>query len=339
MPIEFRCTQCQKLLRTPDDTAGKQAKCPECGTVMTIPSPQTPPLDAAAPGSPLNGGAGGAGVPPGPGAAPGSPFGQPQGVPGETGNPYQSPAHYDYGPTPGAIPGFAPAGAIQPTRIDMGGIFSRNWEVFKQQWAMCLAGWFVAFGINLATGLAFGFAEGALRVGMKNSAEPLVVVLTLAHMLINLWVSIGLGLFTLRLARGEQAVFADFFAGGPYLLRVVGAGILYGLICFVGFLLLIVPGIIFMLMFSQFYYLILDRNLPVTDSLTMSRELTKGNKLTFWAVWLVAVVLGVLAIALTCGVGALAVVPYWMLLHPVIYLAMSGQPSTGQLRYGPPPVA
>lgn len=38
MPIEFRCGQCGKLLRTADDTAGKQAKCPSCGTVQPIPS-------------------------------------------------------------------------------------------------------------------------------------------------------------------------------------------------------------------------------------------------------------------------------------------------------------
>ncbi len=39
MPIEFRCHRCQKLLRTPDDTAGKQAQCPQCGEVQTIPPP------------------------------------------------------------------------------------------------------------------------------------------------------------------------------------------------------------------------------------------------------------------------------------------------------------
>jgi len=39
MPIEFRCTQCQRLLRTGDETAGKQARCPECGMVMTVPAP------------------------------------------------------------------------------------------------------------------------------------------------------------------------------------------------------------------------------------------------------------------------------------------------------------
>jgi uncharacterized RDD family membrane protein YckC/DNA-directed RNA polymerase subunit RPC12/RpoP len=39
MPIEFACTQCGKQLRTPDETAGRNAKCPQCGTVMQIPQP------------------------------------------------------------------------------------------------------------------------------------------------------------------------------------------------------------------------------------------------------------------------------------------------------------
>ena len=42
MPIEFRCDQCNTLLRTPDDTAGKQAKCPSCGTILPVPAPGAP---------------------------------------------------------------------------------------------------------------------------------------------------------------------------------------------------------------------------------------------------------------------------------------------------------
>jgi hypothetical protein len=38
MPIEFRCTNCNRLLRTQDDTAGKQAECPGCGAVAPIPA-------------------------------------------------------------------------------------------------------------------------------------------------------------------------------------------------------------------------------------------------------------------------------------------------------------
>jgi phage FluMu protein Com len=48
MAIEFRCTQCNKLLRTADESAGKKAKCPECGQILRVPA-----LETAAPGQPL----------------------------------------------------------------------------------------------------------------------------------------------------------------------------------------------------------------------------------------------------------------------------------------------
>jgi phage FluMu protein Com len=51
MPIEFRCAQCQKLLRTPDDTAGKQAKCPDCGAIVQVPAAGAAPLPVPASGS------------------------------------------------------------------------------------------------------------------------------------------------------------------------------------------------------------------------------------------------------------------------------------------------
>lgn len=37
MPIEFYCTECHALLRTGDETAGGQARCPQCGAVVPIP--------------------------------------------------------------------------------------------------------------------------------------------------------------------------------------------------------------------------------------------------------------------------------------------------------------
>ena len=82
MAIEFRCTQCNKLLRTGDDTAGKRAKCPDCGTVLTIPAAAPPPAEPA-PSVP----------PPVPPAD--SPF-----AGADAANPYQSPAGASA--TPGA---------------------------------------------------------------------------------------------------------------------------------------------------------------------------------------------------------------------------------------------
>jgi len=40
MTIEFQCTECGRPMRAPDGAAGKQGKCPQCGTVMPIPTPE-----------------------------------------------------------------------------------------------------------------------------------------------------------------------------------------------------------------------------------------------------------------------------------------------------------
>ena len=39
MPIEFACSACGKLLRTPDDTAGREARCPACQSITVVPQP------------------------------------------------------------------------------------------------------------------------------------------------------------------------------------------------------------------------------------------------------------------------------------------------------------
>ena len=38
MAIEFNCTGCSRRLSVGDDAEGRQAKCPHCGTIMTVPA-------------------------------------------------------------------------------------------------------------------------------------------------------------------------------------------------------------------------------------------------------------------------------------------------------------
>jgi phage FluMu protein Com len=108
MSIEFRCDQCSKLLRTDDGTVGRQAQCPECGAISTVPEASVPsepspsPFAASAGGNPF-------------GAAPAT------GAEGSE-NPYQSPASPAYIP-PGQADAFAaqrvagPATALIVTAI------------------------------------------------------------------------------------------------------------------------------------------------------------------------------------------------------------------------------
>jgi len=328
MPIEFRCTQCDKLLRTADDTAGKQAKCPACGTLLTIPaaaagppSPEPPELPAAAPP---------------PSEPAGSPFGPPatQAAPGgvDSENPYASPG--EYGAAPGVAP---PPGSFQPTVIDFGEIFSRSWTIFKPNWGMCLLAVFIVVVLNMIVGYGVGFGAAMVGAAADNEVVALFASLigNLAAQAFQIWIAIGQTLFFLKIARGQPAEIGDIFAGGPYFLRILGASILVGLMIFGGLLLLIVPGIILALMFWPFYFLILDRNMGVFDSISMAKELTAGNKLTVLAIWLVAGLL-VLASMIPCCLGLLVSIPYFTLMYAVTYLTMSGQPTAEQLQTTPP---
>jgi len=311
MAIEFRCTQCSKLLRTGDETAGKHAKCPQCGALMTIPA------------------AGGAAPPPVPPGG-GTPFGgaaaQPAGTAGSA-HPYQSPASFaplGAGQSPGAI---------APTTLDLGDIFSRTWSIFKEQWVMCVVAILVVWVISFAVNFIVGFGAGIVGAVAKSQAIHIFLSLigNLATSLFAVWLGIGQAKYFLKVARGQTAEIGDLFSGGPLFVNILLGSLLVGVIVFVGLLALVVPGVVLALMFSQFYYLILDRNVPVLESLSQSRELTNGNKLTLVLIWLVAMGLTLLA-CIPCFLGLIVVVPYLTLMVPVIYLAITGQPTADQVK-------
>jgi hypothetical protein len=70
MAIDFRCSQCGRLLRTGDETAGRQAQCPQCGAITPIPGPAGAAEMQVAGLAPLASEASAA-----PGLTPGNPFG------------------------------------------------------------------------------------------------------------------------------------------------------------------------------------------------------------------------------------------------------------------------
>ena len=320
MPIEFRCTQCDKLLRTPDDTAGKQAKCPECGAVLAIPSPAAAPPAGVGPGVP---------PPPPPSApAPGSPF-APGAAPGgaAAGSPFDQ-----------AGESVAAPGPSQPTIVDLGDIFSRTWEIFKPNWGMCLLVIILVIVLNVVVAFGIGFATEISKAGGDAVMTALVsMVGNLVATAFQIWIGIGQALFFLKIARGQQAEIGDVFAGGPYFLRILGASTLFGLMIMAGTFLCIVPGIILALMFWPFYFLIVDRNVGVFDAFGLARDFTAGNKATVLLIWLVSLLLFIASL-IPCGLGLLVSIPYFALMYPVIYLTMTGQPTAGPMHGAPSPL-
>ena len=173
MAIEFRCSQCNQLLRVPDDSAGKNARCPKCQSLMTVPAASSPVSTPAA-SSPASTNPFAAGESPPP--KPASPFGDTSPTTSNL-NPYASPSGgFGYQPT---FPAGDRPGLPWETQ---GQNFSTWWETTK----LCMNQPSYAFRIMRLSGgigqpmlfAAMGMAVGF--VGQLIWNIPLIVVLGIA---------------------------------------------------------------------------------------------------------------------------------------------------------------
>ncbi len=305
MPIEFRCPHCQRLLRVPDGSGGKQAQCPQCQAMVQVPVLGGPPTSATPAGAPVAPLAGGAN--PFSTNFPAAPAG------GASENPYQAPTAAMMSPHVTAGPGIYP---LVPSKMDLGDLMNRSWEIYKTQLGMLILVLFAVGAINFGANMIASVILQIITVAVN---EPAVIVLAnfvfqITLFVFQTWLTLGQLKFILKTGRGQPAEFTDIFTGGPYLLTAIlgslllgvlitaimlpfaappgivwlvtndqNATLIAGIICGV----LFVPLLTFVLLsISQYQALIVDRNMGVMDSLRMSYEIMSGNRLMAFVLYI-----------------------------------------------------
>lgn len=110
---------------------------------------------------------------------------------------------------------------------------------------------------------------------------------------INTVMSIGFIKSSLMLARDEEPSVSELFTNWRIVIPYLLASICYGFAVFAGFILLIIPGIIFMLMFQLYPYLVIDQGMGPIESLKHSRAITKGSRIRLAVFGLLLVLLNI----------------------------------------------
>ncbi len=136
--------------------------------------------------------------------------------------------------------------------------------------------------------------------------------------MLTLFLEIGFIKIVLKLIDGHKAQITDLWAYPQYLLRMIGASILYGLIVLAGLILLIIPGIYLALRFQFYSYYIIDKNAGAVDSLRMSWKVTERNLINIFLFELLLVGINILG-AIALLVGLLVTIPLSLIAVTLLY--------------------
>ena len=307
--IEFLCDQCKKRLRVPDESAGKKAKCPQCESVQDIPAssnvqPVAPPTAAPAPGSaPVES----------------NPF-RPSADSPST-NPYASPN------IPQATP--QPMGPVGSGTLDARFAAKTAWELFKANIGIMLGVVVIQMVVSVGMSTMGNMLQLAVISATKDPESPVALAtqigLGIFNQCVNTFFSIGLAILCLRACRNQPLDLAQLFSGGKYLLRVIGASILYGLMIVLGFVLLIIPSIYLAIKYQPYWYFIVDRDCSVLESFKLAGNATTGNMGQVFVMWIFSVLMAILGVLALC-IGVIPAAAIINLMFVVGYLVMIGQP-------------
>lgn len=129
---------------------------------------------------------------------------------------------------------------------------------------------------------------------------------------------------SLQASNNEEPGSGDFFSFFRSYIDYLFASILYSLICAGGFLLLIIPGIIWSIQFSQFGYLIIDKGLNPIEALKKSSQITRGAKFALFKFYLWTILV-IIAGALCLVIGLLAALPTVLVAWACVYRKLLAQ--------------
>src|SRR6266496_829593 len=252
--------------------------------------------------------------------------------------------------------------------LSLGEVISKTFEVYRRDFAK----YFVLFAVvgvivQVVTTLAQqAFVVPTLPVNPTSqqvsswlSALFAALILLIAVIfLVNIVFSTiaegsAIKLASEQIAKGQVDFGASIRFAVSRLLSIWALSIIVGILVFLGFIALIVPGIILAIMFSLALPVLLLENKGVTESMGRSRQLVSHRWAktfgTFLVLAIIVLVVSLIFSAITAPLGIIGPVvngilsalyqPLFPILMAVYYysnLARISQPPTGQMPMGPP---
>jgi uncharacterized membrane protein len=189
------------------------------------------------------------------------------------------------------------------------------WSDFKNN------GWFLVGVVAVFFLVSFVANTVSNRLEI-NGSYFFFVLINLVSYVINALLTLGLIAISLKIIRKQEATWKDLIGYSNILAAYIGASILFGIGVFFGMLLLIVPGCIFLTVYSFYVYGLVDKKLKIMESFKHSARITKGVR---WKLFGLCILLGLFNVVgfLFFFVGILFTYPITLLVVAHVYQKLS----------------
>ncbi|MFA7319592.1 MAG: hypothetical protein WC022_03300 [Parcubacteria group bacterium] len=191
-----------------------------------------------------------------------------------------------------------------------------GWEKMKKHF------WFFV-GLLALTCLIQIIPSGIANI-FKERMFALYLLIILAAWVIQIIVKMGLIKITLDVTTKDETNLNTLFSCTHLLGKFIIGSIVYGLIVIAGFLLLIVPGIIWAIKYQFFAYLIIDKNMAPMEAIRKSGEMTAGNKGKLFWLGILFFLINLVG-ALCLFLGLFATIPTTMVAMAYVYRKLLGE--------------
>jgi len=198
--------------------------------------------------------------------------------PNEPVQPQENPAPETASPPPEAA---APAADALPSAFSL---FKPSWEAFKLNWLTLVSLYLLPVVLFLVGAIATGASlEVSGTSATTNDFSGGVLIVLLLTVLVSLLVYPAMTHTQLQSVRGQKVSFGQALGvGKKFILRTIGLAIVAGVLIVLGFIALIVPGLILITKFFFSYYVMIDQDLGVVEALKTSSGLVKGRAMAVW---------------------------------------------------------
>lgn len=199
--------------------------------------------------------------------------------------------------------------------VNVGDAVGYGWEVYWKNWTTLIVISIVVIAIEVVFGL----------IGNASDNLGFRIVVQFLGFLVGALVSLGWLRVSLEVTRGVKPEVGDLFKAqgyGPYLL----ATILFTIGLYIGLILCIIPGIIFLCVFGFYGFVIAERGegVGVMESLQKSADLTRGHRWQLFGLGIVLFLINVVG-AILCLVGLLFTAGITLLAWAYTYRVLNGE--------------